>query len=358
MTNETLYLIAFAMNPSIKEVDKKNWLEQYGSATHLFDASQNDAALQCIQWPLEQAKKEMDFILAHQIQVISILDNNYPSRLKHCPDAPILLYYKGEGNFNKPHLISVVGARKHTIYVNKIVNDLIEGIAHLNIGIISGLAQGVDGLVHQKALEKNIPTWGVLGHGLQQIYPPMHRKLAIQMLSNGGLLTEFYSNTAPLAFHFPKRNRIVAGMSDATLIIESGLQGGSMITASLALQYNREVFAVPGKLYDEKSQGCLDLVKNHIAQLYHGPEHFLNMVNWPPAPTTNQVKQNTTLQMSMDPTQKMILLYIENQGPLYYDNLSTHFKLPPGQLASNLLALELAGMIMKIAGGRYARNLL
>lgn len=355
--DEALYLIALAMLPKIKDFDKRTLLEKHGSASHVFYAMRESEQFADVEWPIENAKKEIDFIQTHSIKLISILDLDYPQKLCHCPDAPILLYYKGNGDFNLPYLISIVGARKHTIYANKIINECIEGMAHLPIGIISGLAQGVDGLAHQKALEKNLPTWAVLGHGLKQIYPPTHRSLAAKMLATGGLLTEFSSDMAPLAFHFPKRNRIVAGMSDATIIIESSLTGGSMITASLALQYNREVFAVPGKIYDSNSAGCLDLVKNHCAQLYHGPEHLLAMLNWPAAPLQKPVKPVPTIALNITPSQKMVLLYIENQGPVHFDNIAARCMMQPGELSTILLHLELEDMIIKMAGGRYARNL-
>ena len=355
---ELIYLIAFSMLKSINECSKKKCIEQFGSAKNAYDAFQEDAQLCQYKWPFDKAKKEIEFINKHQITAITIKEANYPNRLLHCEDAPIVMYLKGNPQFNLPHLISVVGSRRHTIQVNKIVKELIEGLQHLPIGIISGLAQGVDGIVHQTALQKQLPTWAVLGHGLDQIYPPQHRSLAIKMLTDGGLITEFASNTPPLSFHFPKRNRIVAGMSDCTIVVESGLKGGSMITASVARDYNREVFAVPGKIHDPRSEGCLSLIKKNTAQLYHDPTHLLECLNWPSAPPKLPIISTPTLQLNLKETHKILLLYIENQGPLHYDILSTQFKLPPSQLAQILLELELKGFIYRQAGNLYARKLI
>ena len=243
--DELIYLIALSKLKSISEIDKKNILIQLGSAKKVFDYCKSTEALQNIYWPLEIAIREIDFISKHSIKAISILNKDYPNRLQHIDDAPLLVYYKGKGDYQLPYLISIVGTRAHTKQAFAMIQDLIEGMKHLPIGIISGLALGIDTIAHKTALDFKLPTWAVLGHGLDMIYPTQNRKLAIGMLEQGGLFTEFTSKTSPLHFHFPKRNRIVAGLSDGTIVVETDTKGGSMITAGLAFKYNREVFAAP-----------------------------------------------------------------------------------------------------------------
>ena len=247
-TEELMYLIAFSKVKNISDIEKKEQLLQFKSAKSIYEFCATQPLLDKMIWPLEASRQEIDFILKHQIQVLCVLDMDYPNRLKHCEDAPIILYYKGKGDFQLPFLISIVGTRAHTRQAFTIIKELTESIQHLPIGMISGLATGIDTIAHRAAIENKIPTWAVLGHGLDQIYPTQNRKMAIDMLEHGGLFTEFTHQTSPLQFHFPKRNRIVAGMSDATLVIETDVKGGSMITASQAFKYNREVFAAPGKI--------------------------------------------------------------------------------------------------------------
>jgi DNA processing protein len=361
MSDEILHTIALSMLVGINDKEKKYILEWYGSASAVFkerEKKQNGfRGLNLIQinilgasWPLKEAEEELMFINKHQIKCLSILDPNYPNRLLQCKDAPLLLYVKGSYEFNLPQLISIVGSRQHTIQVNKVMEELIAGLAHLKIGVISGMALGIDGLAHQTALKMNIPTWGVLAHGLDQIYPNQHRRLAIEMLHQGGLITEFRKNTKPLPYFFPKRNRIVAGMSDATIVIETDMKGGSMITANLAFDYDREVFAVPGKIHDTKSKGCLHLIKYNKAHLYHDPIHLLENMNWPildlPA-IENQLK------LILDPALQRVLLLIERQGPIHRDELANLLKIKASLLSSYLLSLEMQGYIHLLAGNLY-----
>jgi DNA processing protein len=276
---------------------------------------------------------------------------NYPYRLAQIPDAPSVLYLQGSNAFQLPQLVSIIGTRQHTQQVHKVVQELMEGIQHLKMGVISGLALGVDGIAHASALQYQLPTWGVLAHGLDQIYPNAHRKLARQMLAHGGLLTECRQNTITMPYQFPKRNRIVAGMSDATIVIESPIAGGSMITAKLASGYDREVFAAPGKIHDAKSKGCLWLIQNNIAQLYNDPIHLLEQMNWPQAPPRIQAPHTPSF---LDPTAKDIYTYIQLNGPIHKDSLAQKMNLDYGSLASHLLSLELNGYIHLLAGNTYS----
>lgn len=354
MTNnedELLYSIAFSILKEVPETHKINLLRQFGSAYQVYKNFKHKQ----ISWPLREAEMELKFIHKHDIKCFSILDDDYPNRLKHIIDAPALLYLKGSDQFNLPQLISIIGTRQHTYQVKKVVKELLEGLKHLNIGVLSGLALGVDGIAHETALEFNVPTWGVLAHGLDTIYPNQHRRLAIKMLDNGGLLTECRQNTLTMPYQFPKRNRIVAGMSDATIVIESDIEGGSMITAKLARGYDREVFAVPGKIHDTKSKGCLWLIKNQIANLYHDPIQLLQDMNWPEIIADENINdENVQTQMILDPIPQSIYFIIQAQGPIHKDNIMSQLTLNNNVLASHLLQLELNGHIHLQAGNLYS----
>lgn len=355
--NELIYLIALSKLKSISEIEKKKILIQLGSAQKFFEYCKASQELHYICWPLEIAKREIDFITKHSIKAISILDKNYPHRLQHIDDAPLLIYYKGKGDYQLPYLISIVGTRAHTKQAFAMIQDLIGGIQHLPIGIISGLALGIDTIAHKTALDFKLPTWAVLGHGLDMIYPSQNRKLAIEMLEQGGLLTEFTSKTSPLHFHFPKRNRIVAGLSDATIVVETDTKGGSMITAGLAFKYNREVFAAPGKIYDPKSRGCLALIKNNMASVYHNPIHFLEAMQWPISDKPKVRTQNQERNFEWDPISQQIIEFIDIHSPVQEEYIVAHFNLEPAAMAAKLLDLELDGVIERQAGNQYGRKI-
>ena len=357
MNEELLYHIAFINLPSINDKQRKRLFVQYGSAVAVFQACQNKLLGLSADWPLHNASLEIEYLQKNNIDALSLVDDRFPNRLIHCEDAPTLLFTKGNTHFNLPQLISIVGTRSHSIQVQKILDELLAGLTHLQIGIVSGLAKGVDGLAHQTALKMKLPTWGVLAHGFDYLYPYQHRKLAHEMLVQGGLISEFTHLTPPLAFHFPKRNRIVAGMTDATIVIESEITGGSMITADLAFNYNREVFAVPGKLHDPKSKGCLYLIRNNKATLYYDPIHLLECLSWPEAPIQKMSKDQSikTPSPPLAPALRSILLYIETQGPIHRDLLFTQFNLSDSELAFYLLQLELQELVQVTEGNQYSR---
>ena len=355
--NELIYLIAFSKLKGISEIEKKKILIELGTAKLVFDYCKTTPHLQNIYWPIEIAKREIDFIEKHTIKSISILDKDYPNRLLHIDDAPLLLYFKGKGNYQLPYLLSIVGTRAHTKQAFAIIKDLMEGIKHLPIGIVSGLASGIDTIAHQTALDFQISTWGVLGHGLDQIYPTQNRKLAISMLEHGGIFTEFTSQTSPIHFHFPKRNRIVAGLSDATIVIETDTKGGSMITAGLAFKYNREVFAAPGKIHDPKSKGCLALIKNNIASIYHDPIHLLEALQWPTPSIPKIKKTSNQLSFYWDEITKQIVEFINIHSPVQEEEILAHFSMERNLLGAKLLDLELDGIIERQAGNQYARKI-
>jgi DNA processing protein len=349
--NELLYTIALTMHKAYSDLQKRNQLQFYKSAYNVFKYRNKNLG----DWPLKAADAELKYIEKYAIQCFSILDKFYPNRLLNISDPPNLLYVKGSDHFNLPRLISIVGTRQHTYQVKKIVEELLAGLNYLNIGVISGLALGVDGIAHEVALKNNLPTWGVLAHGLDTIYPNQHQRLAKNMIeNNGGLITECRINTPTMTFQFPKRNRIVAGMSDATIVIESEIKGGSMITANLARGYDREVFAVPGKIHDAKSKGCLWLIKNNIAHMYHDPIQLLENMNWP-----KQVQDATAHQengnelFKMDVVANSIYQYIQSQGQVHKDFIALQLGISNSKLAEHLLILELNGLIHLLAGNLY-----
>lgn len=363
MNHELLLNIAFTQLSFFNCKQRKLLLEIFGSATSLYEEREKgkeaypflDTVARNVllaPWPLKEAEKEMHFLQVHDVNALPLLHPHYPDRLRHAQDAPTVLFVKGDKQFNLPYVVSVVGTRQHTIQVNKVMEELMEGVSHLKIAIISGLALGVDGIAHEYALKNKIATWGVLAHGLSQIYPKQHRKLAIQMMDRGGLITEYLSQTAPLPFCFPQRNRIVAGMSDATIVVETDLKGGSMITANLAFDYDREVFAVPGKIHDLKSSGCLQLVKRNKAHIYFGVKDFLENMHWPQSDAFNST-QNTQLPLLLDPLPQSILNIISTNGPIHRDDISVLLNLGHAELSMHLLSLELAQRIHLQAGNRY-----
>jgi DNA processing protein len=354
---ELLYAIAFSMLPILGDVRKNKILQYYQSASNIYKYRKDDKA----SWPLREAEAELKFVDNHAIQCFSILDKYYPNRLGQILDAPSLLYLKGADHFNLPQLISIIGTRQHTHQVKKVIHELLEGLNHLKIGVISGLALGVDGIAHEAALHFNMPTWGVLAHGLDKIYPNQHRQLAINMLqNNGGLITECRQNTITMPFQFPRRNRIVAGMSDATIVIESAIEGGSMITAKLARGYDREVFAVPGKIHDAKSKGCLWLIRDHIATMYHDPIQLLENMNWQAKEIVEVQNTDTPIpfslasNLSLNPIEQSIYLLIQTQGPIHKDAISIKMGMASGILAIHLVDLELNGLIHLQAGNQYS----
>jgi DNA processing protein len=363
MNDSLLYAIAFSQIPGINLYERKKIINVFGTAMSIYNACQQggnafvDLELKCIDslmaaWPLKAAAEELSSMKRLGIDATCIDDAAYPNRLFQCEDAPTILFTKGSKKWNLPYLISIVGTRNHTLYADKVIHELMEGIQHLNLGVVSGLALGIDGIVHEKACQLQIPNWGVIATGLDDIYPAQHQRLAKKMMETGGIITENICATAPLPYQFPKRNRIVAGMTDATIVIESQVKGGSMITAGLARGYNREVFAVPGKITDQKSAGCLALVRSNTAQLYHSPTQLLENLGW--ALPDSKIPNQKPLPFDLSPICQEILLVIGKQSPIHRDQLANLFNLNIGLLSTHLLTLELNGLIRPHGGAFYS----
>lgn len=362
--DELLYAIALTKIENVGAVTAKNLISYCGSPQavlqekkqHLLRIPQiGEAIAQAIQDPriFSKAEKELRFVDQEHIQIIYYQDDLYPNRLKNYLDSPLLMYYKGTSDLNQEKIIAVVGTRKVTEYGKKLILQLIEGILELKLLVVSGLAYGVDSLVHKKCVDENIETLGILGHGLDRMYPEVNTHLSKQMQMHGGLLTEFGMGTKPDRENFPKRNRIVAGMSDAILVIETLREGGSMITASYANQYNKDVFAFPGKTTDSYSSGCNFLIKNHQAQLIESAEDLILNMRWDVASKKSKsIQQALFVELDESEQQIVTILQKNNTVPIDYFYQNTEFS--PSQLASLLLNLEFKGLVQVMPGKKYS----
>ncbi len=289
--NDLFYTLALLQVDGIGDITAKRLLHHCGSAEAVFKAKPTSLAkidgigktvIQNLknQQNFSEVEKEINFLEKENITSLYFQDDNYPKRLKQCFDAPILLFQSGNIDFSNQRIISIVGTRNITTYGIDFTKKFIEDLAPLNPIIVSGFAYGVDIVAHQMAMENQLQTIGVLAHGLNQIYPKNHKKYMVKMEENGGFLTEFWSTSNPDRENFVKRNRIVAGISEATIVIESAEKGGSLITAQLANDYNREVFAVPGRSTDKYSQGCNNLIKSQRANLLTSGADLVYLLNW------------------------------------------------------------------------------
>ncbi|MCB0644594.1 MAG: DNA-processing protein DprA, partial [Phaeodactylibacter sp.] len=304
---------------------------------------------------LFQAETELKFIESQEIQPIFFLDAEYPYRLRHLPDAPVLLYYKGNTPLNGERIISIVGTRQPSELGLGICEEIVQGLAPFAPVIVSGLAYGIDVTAHRAALRAGLPTIGVLGHGLNRIYPALHRRTALDMQEQGGLLTEYASDTEPDREHFPMRNRIVAGMSDAVIVIETKEQGGSMITARVANQYNKDVFAVPGRINDSRSAGCNLLIKSHLANLIENAQDVLYLLGWEEAEQHKKHGVQMPLFSALDEQEQAIFQCLQDaEDPMHIDRLSRELRLGIAQIATLLLQLEFKGIVKSLPGKRFA----
>ena len=298
------------------------------------------------------AEEELDIMHKEGIQYIFFMDEDYPARLKHNADAPLLLFTKGNVDLNPERAVSIVGTRKPTIYGKSVTEEIIESLASYDVSIISGLAYGIDITAHRHCLALDIPTIGVMGSGMGIIYPDAHQSVAKKMMVRGGIITEFIYDTGPDAVNFPMRNRIVAGLCDVLVVIESGVKGGSMITAALANDYNRDVAAVPGRKIDKSSSGCNHLIKNQQAHLIETGEDLIQLMSWDRK--TKQQTYQADLFTEMDEQEKKIYSLIVDSGEKDIDTLAFESKSTPGALAAILLNLEFKGAIKSLPGKKYA----
>ncbi|HHU41956.1 MAG TPA: DNA-protecting protein DprA [Fermentimonas caenicola] len=303
---------------------------------------------------LRKAEKELEFVIKNNLHLIFYTDEKYPQRLNNCVDAPILMYAKGDVDFNREKVISIVGTRNSTRYGNDFSREFIKELSlkFPDVQIISGLAYGIDICAHRAALENGLSTVAVLGHGLDRIYPYVHRQTAIEITKNGALLTEYPSETNPDGHNFVRRNRIVAGMADATIVMESGTKGGSLITADIANSYFREVFALPGRIHDKMSYGCNKLISENKALLLQNTENFISQMGWE-MDERKILPRQTELFHDLTPDEEKVYEILKKDSPKQLNNLSIELNVPLTELLMTLLELEMKNIVTALPGGMY-----
>lgn len=311
---------------------------------------------------IELAEREMEFIEKNSIKIVCRGDEDYPYRLAECDDAPLVLHSMGNADLNAKHIVSIVGTRHASEYGKGLCENFVADLAKFcpDTLIVSGLAYGIDVCAHRAALKAGLPTIGVLAHGLDRIYPNAHRATAKNMLDNGGLLTEFMSGTDSLPPFFVQRNRIVAGMADATVVVESASKGGSLITASLALGYSRDCFAFPGRVNDQYSCGCNELVSHNRAALITSAYDFVEAMNWECATkkkSSEDLQTELFPEMSEEEMRIMTALRASDEG-LQVNQMVVEQNIPINRILPLLFEMEMKGYIKAVAGGRYRSLLL
>ena len=358
-------LLTLSYIKGVGSITAKKLIEELGSAENVLQASErqlcaiNDIGTITAQAIISQkyeatelAVRELNFLQNNEITVLSYMDEKYPAKLKECTDAPLLLFGKGNFEFKNLRILSIVGTRNISKYGKDFIQELVGDLKKYNPLIISGLAYGCDIYAHEAALENDLQTIGVMAHGLNQIYPKDHKRIAMKMMENGGLITEFSSFHSPIRENFLKRNRIVAGIAQATLIVESAAKGGAMTTAQCAFDYNRDVLAVPGRIQDKYSQGCNNLIRENIASLITSAEDLIQLLGWEKKKKTSKPIQKQ-LFVQLEPTQQLIYDYLAKNGKQSIDILANQLQIPMPRLSVELLNMELKGVVQPLEGKLY-----
>jgi DNA processing protein len=361
MDSELINRLAIPFIPNIGPVQARLLIDHFGSASAIFSARITDlmaiegigkVRANCIKsfTDFNKAKEELRFIRKYNIRPLFLTDSAFPKRLLNCPDSPLLLFYKGEADLNVPRIISIIGTRSHSDYGKSLTEKLVKDLEDLDVLVVSGLAFGIDGIAHKAAMKNNLPTVGVLAHGLDQLYPVQHSALAKEMIKKGGgLLTEFTNGIKPDKHNFPARNRIVSGMSDATIVIETGIKGGSIITADLANDYNKEVFAFPGRVNDIKSIGCNYLIQQNKATLITSSEDLITYMQW--NNTTVRKEKNPPGELSENELQ--IVTILKEKDQTHIDELNAKCELSNSLVVATVLNLELRDVVRSLPGKLY-----
>lgn len=364
MYNKDLkYMMVLSLVEGVGPVNAKRLVAYCGSAEQVFKEKKSslekipgigEYSAKCVvkQFPMDRVEQEIKFMEKHDVQACSYLDKNYPQRLRNCEDGPIVLYSKGNTDVNVPRVVSIVGTRKPTDYGKDFTEKIVKELKDADVLVLSGLAYGIDITAHRAAMQNNLQTVGVVAHGLDEIYPGVHRSAAEKMMHNGGILTEYMSNTNPDKENFPSRNRIVAGMSDAVIVIETAVKGGSMITANLGNDYNRDVFALPGKITDEVSAGCNRLIRSNRAALLESPKDFIEAMGWQPS-SKKQKHIQQQLFIDLDEREQKVMDLLKNKGNTGVDILAVESGIAMSQLSSLLLTMEFKGIIRSLPGKMY-----
>ncbi|MDR0989443.1 MAG: DNA-processing protein DprA [Prevotellaceae bacterium] len=360
--DERICSMALTLCQGVGKISAKRLIDEIGSAADVFRlrkelperiphlsasivaALENDEAF-------ARARRELEFAEKNGIECLTLADERYPSRLRMCEDAPVFLFYKGAANLNRLHVVSMVGTRRATDYGRRFCDDFLRDLQAFlpDVLVVSGLAYGIDILSHRAALQHRLATVAILAHGLDRIYPATHRRTAVEMLQTGGLLTEYMSQSVPERYNFISRNRIVAGMSDATIVVESDVKGGSLITADLAGGYHRECFAVPGRTDDATSRGCNNLIRSNKAILLQSAEEFVQAMNWdvPPKPV-----QSPSFP-SLTPEEQQVAALLSRRGEMHINELAVETNIPIHRISALLFEMEMNGIVRALAGGTF-----
>lgn len=360
LEEDLLYALALQRAKGIGDINAKKLIAHYGSPKAVL--KENSRTLKKINGigsftirhlydvnNLKDAEKELHYIRQNKIEVQYFLDENYPEKLKHCVDGPILLFKKGQFNLKNSPIISIVGTRNMTSYGKSFVEKLLQDLTAYKPIVVSGFAYGIDICAHKSALKHSLQTVGVLAHGFEEMYPKPHKKYVNAVIENGGFITDFWHNDQLQRENFLKRNRIVAGISEATLIIESAVKGGSLVTADIANSYNRDVFAVPGRTTDIYSNGCNDLIKRNKAAILTSAKDLIEMLNWQPE---NSKTGSLQKQLFIDLTdnEQSVYDFLLINGKELLDAISLNCKLPIHQTVTTLFDLEMKGMVRPLPG--------
>lgn len=364
---ERIYQVALSLVDGVGSVLYRQLINHFGDAKRVFEAKKGDLLrisgigntiienfskhgelFNRAESILNQAEKE-------NAKIIFFNEEDYPSRLKNLYDAPAILYYKGNATLNHPRTIGIVGTRKMTDYGRQITEDIVEGLRNHNVQIISGLAIGIDGVAHRSALKNNLSTVGVMANGVDSVYPSSHKKIAEQILENGALISENPFGVKPLAQLFLARNRIIAGLSDVVIVVESAKKGGAMVSAEFANNYHREVFAVPGTLANRYSEGCNKLIQQNKALIYTSVEDIIEAMNWDVENADNQrVKEKEPqIDLSKLTNEEASVISVLKNGEMQIDDLSWQTQIPLNRLASLLLNLEFQGLVKAMPGKKF-----
>ena len=315
-------------------------------------------SLQQLDEPLHRAEIELQWDLENGVMPLCMNDENYPQRLRQCDDAPLMLFYKGNINLNQRRVICVVGTRRNTVYGEDLIRRFMRDLRQLcpQLLVVSGLAYGVDIIAHRQALQNGYPTVGVLAHGVDYLYPARHKQTADEMVKKGGLLTEFLTQTNADKVNFVRRNRIVAGISDACVVVESAAHGGGLITASLARTYNREVFAFPGNVGSQYSEGCNNLIRDNVAGLISNADDFVKSMNWDDDVKLQRAQQvgiERQLFPDLSTEERKVVSALKKHNDLQINMLSVQADIPIAHLTAILFSLEMKGMLKALPGGMY-----
>jgi len=365
-TDQLAYYIALGQIPGVGNIIAKNLVAYVGSAEGIFREKRQNllkipkvgpvlADAICNAQTLERAREEMEFIAKNNISAIPYTSDAYPYRLKECEDAPVVLFTKGNGELNAKKSVAIVGTRNATSYGKEMCKILVQGLKKHDAIVVSGLAFGVDIYSHRFALENELQTVAVLGHALDTVYPAEHRQTAQQIEQHGALVSEYCSKTPIDKSNFVTRNRIIAGLADGVVIVESGEKGGALITAEYANSYNRDVFAFPGKSTDKYSRGCNNLIKKNKAALIESVEDLEYMLNWQ-LDQPDKTPRQANLLFDLSPEESLIMETLSKESMLNIDIISLRCNLPMSRISTLLLNLEFNGLVKNHPGKLYSRT--